>query len=210
MIKVSDLESFQPAPSPALADIEDYIDKKIRLHATARKPWPIVVPTTRSGWASSDVEAVLVRYRAEGWAAMVGGRTALCVLQPDRAATANQRDERLAQALAEHSADIVGDDVLIEPPPGYEDRAVARAKREGVLPRTAGDGGEILYVVQRFCPPSVAEVVQNGMRGQWDTIGMPVDLASATAECLRLRRAERGECSYRVAQHAKREGVLPR
>lgn len=64
------------------------------------------------------------------------------------------------------------------------------------------------FVVQRFVPPTAAEFAA-GVRGQWDAIGDPTEKASATTECLRLRRAERGEASYRVTVAAAQPRTQP-
>lgn len=103
MIKPSDLTPLAPQPSPILAAIEQHIDRAITRHATAGHPWPLVIPTMRSGWSEADISAVLARYRAAGWSAMSGGRRALCVMSPLETATANQADEALQRALAEHN-----------------------------------------------------------------------------------------------------------
>lgn len=89
MIKTSDLAAMIPAISAssvrARADIESHIDQKILLHYKAGTAWPLAIATTRSGWSGDDIEAVLVKYRPNGWIAVSGGRGTMAVLRPESA-----------------------------------------------------------------------------------------------------------------------------
>lgn len=86
MIKTSDLAAMTPAISAssvrARADIERHLDESIRRHVASGSQWPLEIMTTRSGWNGDDIEAVLVKYRSNGWVAVTGGRSLMCVLDP--------------------------------------------------------------------------------------------------------------------------------
>lgn len=87
MIKTSDLAAMTPAISAssvrARADIERHLDESIRRHVASGSQWPLEIMTTRSGWNGDDIEAVLVKYRSNGWIAVSGGRDTMAVLRPE-------------------------------------------------------------------------------------------------------------------------------
>lgn len=103
MIKPSDLPSITQDDTVAQAAIESHLDEAIRRYHAAKRSWPLVVPTTRTGWSELDIEAVLARYRAAGWEVMSGGEKALAILSPSQYATANQRDEDFDAALRQRA-----------------------------------------------------------------------------------------------------------
>ncbi len=85
MIKPSDLPPVASEPTDDRDAIERHIDKEILRHHAIGRPWPLTVASTRSGWSAVDIDAVLEKYRQDGWTVMSGGRRALCVIAPSTA-----------------------------------------------------------------------------------------------------------------------------
>lgn len=81
MIKPSDLPTHS-APSAHLAQIEEHIDREIQQHAASSRHWPLLLRTTRTGWLLSEIEEVLVKYRAAGWIALTPGNGLMAVMSP--------------------------------------------------------------------------------------------------------------------------------
>lgn len=82
MLKPSDVNlNIITQDSRSLKAIEDQFDKAIREAETSGN-WPARVPNARDGATTTEVEAVIARYRAEGWTVSTGRGVRALILAP--------------------------------------------------------------------------------------------------------------------------------